>query len=129
MKKFLAIFGMIMLIAFAAACSTNNGTGDTTNGGTTNGGTTNGGTTGGGGSAEQIYATSCQVCHGANLAGGVGPSLAKVGSLYKDAAELKEKILKGSEIPGKSGATGVMTANLVSEDDAQKLADWLMTKK
>ncbi len=127
MKKFIAIFGMIMLIAFAAACTTKNAG----NGGTTNGGTTNGGTTGGGNTAEaeQLYTKTCQVCHGVNLAGGVGPSLAKVGSLYKDADELKTKILKGSTIPGKSGATGVMTENLVKDDEAKKLADWLITKK
>jgi cytochrome c551 len=125
MKKFFAFFGIMMLLALGTACGgTNNGNG-TTNGNNNGGGGGGGGTA----AAEQLYATNCQVCHGANLAGGVGPALTNVGSLYNDTAELKEKILKGSEVPNKTGASGVMTANLVSEEDAQKLAEWLMTKK
>lgn len=123
MKKYLAIFGVIMLLAIGAACTTNNGDGGATGGDTTNGGTT------GGDDVQQLYTANCQVCHGADLSGGIGPSLTKVGSLYEDVAEMKDKIIKGSGIPSKSGATGVMTANLVSDDDAQKLAEWLMTKK
>ncbi|WP_430785218.1 cytochrome c550 [Virgibacillus flavescens] len=69
---------------------------------------------------EAIFQSNCASCHGADLSGGVGPDLTKVGSKYsKD--EIKDIILNGK-------GTG-MPAGLVPEPQAEALAKWLAEKK
>lgn len=66
-----------------------------------------------------IFQNNCISCHGADLTGGVGPNLTKVGSRHsKD--ELKEIILNGGK---------VMPPGLVPEPKAAALAEWLSKKK
>ncbi|ULL18055.1 cytochrome c [Paenibacillus sp. H1-7] len=85
------------------------------------GGTT-GGTAGGGTvNAEAIYKQSCMACHGGNLEGKTGPSLAAVGGkLNKD--QIATKISNGG---------GGMPAfkNQLKDTEVQGLADWLAAKK
>lgn len=67
-----------------------------------------------------IFQSNCISCHGADLTGGVGPDLTKVGSRYnKD--EIKEIILNGKG--------SVMPPGLVPEPQAEALAKWLSEKK
>lgn len=125
MKKIAIILGAL-LVATAAGCSS-------TSKNNTSGGTT-GGTTGGSSAVEAeakpIYTTTCLACHGDNLQGGLGPALTKVGSLYGSVDELKKKIIAGSTIPGKTtGFSPTMPKDQVDDAKAQKLAEWLITKK
>lgn len=69
---------------------------------------------------EAIFQNSCVSCHGADLSGGVGPDLTKVGGRYsKD--EIKEIIINGTD--------GGMPAGLVEDKQADALAEWLSKKK
>ncbi|GGB29149.1 c-type cytochrome [Virgibacillus dakarensis] len=68
---------------------------------------------------EAIFENTCASCHGADLSGGMGPNLQKVGGkLSKD--EIKNTILNGK---------GQMPAGLVPDDQAEALAKWLSEKK
>ncbi|MFC3882950.1 cytochrome c550 [Bacillus songklensis] len=68
---------------------------------------------------EDVYKQTCIGCHGDQYQGGVGPSLKGVGDrLSKD--QIKEVITKGR---------GAMPANLVPEDKADEMAEWLGTLK
>ncbi|MGM8364604.1 cytochrome c550 [Virgibacillus sp. W0181] len=65
---------------------------------------------------EAIFANSCASCHGADLSGGAGPDLTKVGGdLSKD--EIKEIIINGTD--------GGMPGGLVNDGQAEALAEWL----
>ncbi|WP_404453037.1 cytochrome c [Virgibacillus necropolis] len=68
----------------------------------------------------KIFESNCASCHGADLTGGVGPDLTKVGSRYSK-KEIKDIIMngKGSMMPG----------GLVPEPQAEALAKWLAEKK
>jgi cytochrome c551 len=69
--------------------------------------------------AEQIFQQNCASCHGQNLEGKVGPNLQKVGSKYsKD--QIKQIIEKGR---------GGMPAGVIQGEDADKVAEWLASKK
>lgn len=77
----------------------------------------------GGASADDpaaIFQNNCISCHGADLTGGVGPDLTKVGSRYSK-KEIKEIILNGKG--------SIMPAGLVPEPKADALAEWLSKKK
>ncbi|ASS98212.1 MULTISPECIES: cytochrome c551 [Geobacillus] len=91
-------------------------------GGGDNAGEKNGGGNGGGdtaAAAEQIFKQNCASCHGQDLSGGVGPNLQKVGSKYsKD--QIKEIIANGR---------GAMPAGIIKGEDADKVAEWLASKK
>ncbi|MEW5322791.1 cytochrome c [Geobacillus thermoleovorans] len=91
-------------------------------GGGDNAGGKNGGSNGGGdtaAAAEQIFKQNCASCHGQDLSGGVGPNLQKVGSKYsKD--EIKNIIANGR---------GAMPAGIIKGEDADKVAEWLASKK
>ncbi|WP_044736834.1 cytochrome c551 [Geobacillus kaustophilus] len=91
-------------------------------GGGDNAGEKNGGSNGGGdtaAAAEQIFKQNCASCHGQDLSGGVGPNLQKVGSKYsKD--EIKNIIANGR---------GAMPAGIIKGEDADKVAEWLASKK
>ncbi|GIP65214.1 cytochrome c-551 [Virgibacillus pantothenticus] len=69
--------------------------------------------------AEKIYESNCASCHGADLSGGNGPDLTKVGSDYS-AEEIADIINNGK---------GSMPAGMATGDDVQVLADWLAEKK
>jgi cytochrome c551 len=68
---------------------------------------------------EQVYQQSCASCHGQNLQGQVGPNLEKVGSKYS-----KDDILQIIE-KGRGGMPG----GLAKGEDAEKVAEWLASKK
>ncbi|ASK63168.1 cytochrome C [Virgibacillus phasianinus] len=67
-----------------------------------------------------IFQNNCISCHGADLTGGVGPDLTKVGARYNK-KEIKNIILNGKG--------SVMPAGLVKEPQAEALAEWLSKKK
>lgn len=77
---------------------------------------TEGGTT----DPEAIFQSNCASCHGADLSGGVGPDLTKVGATYSK-EEIKDIIINGK-------GTG-MPAGLVPAPQAEALAKWLAEKK
>ncbi|BDG45802.1 MULTISPECIES: cytochrome c551 [Parageobacillus] len=69
--------------------------------------------------AEEIFQQNCSSCHGKDLSGGAGPNLQKVGSKYsKD--EIKKIIENGR---------GSMPAGVIKGEDANKVAEWLASKK
>ncbi|CAM4140883.1 cytochrome c551 [Geobacillus sp. FSL K6-0789] len=90
-------------------------------GGGDNAGNNNGNNGGGdtAASAEQIYKQNCASCHGQDLSGGVGPNLQKVGSKYSK-EQIKEIIANGR---------GAMPAGIIKGEDADKVAEWLASKK
>jgi cytochrome c551 len=68
---------------------------------------------------EKLYSQKCSSCHAADLKGGVGPDLTKVGSkLSKD--EIEKVILEGRGNMPKGQLTGA---------DATTVAEWLAEKK
>lgn len=70
--------------------------------------------------AEKLYENNCSGCHGADLTGGMGPDLTKVGSTHS-AKEIEDIIHNG---------TGQMPAqSQVSDEDATTIANWLADKK
>jgi cytochrome c551 len=69
---------------------------------------------------QKIFDQKCSTCHGVDLKGANGPDLTKVGaSLSKD--DILDVL--------KNGKPGGMPANVVTGDDADKVADWLAAKK
>ncbi|ASS87089.1 cytochrome c551 [Geobacillus stearothermophilus] len=90
-------------------------------GGGDNAGNNNGNNGGGdtAASAEQIFKQNCASCHGQDLSGGVGPNLQKVGSKYSK-EQIKEIIANGR---------GAMPAGIIKGEDADKVAEWLASKK
>lgn len=90
-------------------------------GGRDNAGNNNGNNGGGdtAASAEQIFKQNCASCHGQDLSGGVGPNLQKVGSKYSK-EQIKEIIVNGR---------GAMPAGIIKGEDADKVAEWLASKK
>lgn len=68
---------------------------------------------------EAIYASSCAACHGQDLSGVAGPSLTNVGSSLS-ADEIKNVIMNGQ---------GTMPGGLVSNEEADVLAEWLSEMK
>ncbi|WP_028403334.1 cytochrome c551 [Ectobacillus panaciterrae] len=71
------------------------------------------------GDGEKIYQQSCSSCHGDNLQGKIGPSLAKVGGKYEQ-ADIEKIIANGR---------GGMPAGVIKGADATKVAEWLSGKK
>ena len=68
---------------------------------------------------EEIFANQCSSCHGADLSGGVGPDLTKVGAdLSVD--EIEDVIVNGK---------GSMPPGLAVGEEAKALAEWLSEKK
>lgn len=68
----------------------------------------------------KIFQSNCASCHGADLTGGVGPDLTKVGGRYSQ-KEIKEIIINGKGT--------MMPPGLVPEPQAEALAKWLSEKK
>ncbi|CAB3395669.1 c-type cytochrome [Kyrpidia spormannii] len=77
----------------------------------------------GGGSADAtaLYQQNCQACHGANLEGGVGPALDKVGAKLSEDQIQKQIENGGGTMPGFKSS--------MKEDDIKALATWLAAKK
>ena len=68
---------------------------------------------------EKLYQQSCQSCHGANLEGGFGPTLAQVGNKYS-AEEIENIILNGQ---------GNMKGGFLKGEEATAVANWLADHK
>lgn len=66
---------------------------------------------------DELYQVNCAMCHGADLAGALGPSLVNIESTYSE-EEIKDIIVNG---------TGSMpAASLESEEEVSLLAEWLV---
>ncbi len=78
-----------------------------------------GGSGDGASAAEAIYKDNCSSCHGADLAGGGGPSLETVGADHS-ADEILDIIENGQ---------GSMPPGIIKGDDAKAVADWLAEHK
>lgn len=68
---------------------------------------------------ETIFANSCSSCHGADLSGGMGPDLTKIGNDLS-AEEIAEIVINGQ---------GDMPAISVSQEEADTIAEWLSEKE
>ena len=68
---------------------------------------------------EEVYQSNCASCHGAELSGGAGPSLAQVGSKYS-ADEIADIVKNGK---------GSMPALNVAGEDLDALTSWLSEKQ
>ncbi|SFV05632.1 c-type cytochrome [Alicyclobacillus macrosporangiidus] len=75
--------------------------------------------------AVQLYQNGCNSCHGNDLEGGVGPSLAHVGSKLSE-AEIARRIAEGG---GPMPAYGPGGQAILSPSQINLLAAWLATKK
>lgn len=69
-------------------------------------------------SGEELYNKSCAACHGEKLEGRVGPALTNLKSKYSE-TDLQDIIMKG---------TPRMPGNLLSEEEATKVSNWLLEK-
>ncbi|MEH7107325.1 c-type cytochrome [Bacillus sp. JJ1764] len=68
---------------------------------------------------EKPYNRSCAGCHGADLTGGAGPDISKVGGKSNEKEILK--IIKDGK--------GMMPGDLLSDKDSNAVAKWLADKK
>ncbi|MCL6598413.1 MAG: cytochrome c [Alicyclobacillus macrosporangiidus] len=75
--------------------------------------------------AVQLYQNGCNSCHGNDLQGGVGPSLAHVGSRLSE-AEIARRIAEGG---GPMPAYGPGGQAILSQSQINLLAAWLSTKR
>jgi len=71
------------------------------------------------GDAEKTYGQYCASCHNADLTGGVGPDITKVGSRL-DQAAIENVIANGQ---------GAMPGGLIKGEEATAVAEWLAAKK
>ena len=69
--------------------------------------------------AEATFKNTCAACHGADLAGNIGPNLQHIGSKYN-----KDQIV-GIITNGK----GAMPPGLLKSPDKEAVAAWLAAKK
>ncbi|BBH20727.1 hypothetical protein Back11_20720 [Paenibacillus baekrokdamisoli] len=98
----------------APAPAPSTGTGTTNNTGNTTTTTTTA-------TAESVYKAQCVGCHAANLSGGVGPNLQKVGGKLTT-AQITTQIQNGGG--GMPAFKGTLTA-----DEITNLTNWLASKK
>ncbi|GAA0441052.1 cytochrome c [Virgibacillus sp. AGTR] len=68
---------------------------------------------------EAIFETNCASCHGADLSGGMGPDLTKVGSELSQ--EEIQNVIKNGQ--------GQMPPGMATDAEAEVLAKWLAEKK
>ncbi|WP_308636492.1 c-type cytochrome [Paenibacillus silvisoli] len=132
-KWLIATAGLALALSLSA-CGGNNNAGNNNTGNTTNNGgtTTNtpeastGNNAGAGGTvdasaAEEVYKANCVGCHAADLSGGMGPNLQKIGGTLKR-DQISDKIHNGG------GGMPAFKGQL-SEDEIANLAGWLESKK
>lgn len=114
----------------AGAGNSTSGTGNTSNGGNTTGNhaagtgsnSKNGGTTkDSSAQAASLFKKNCMVCHGANLGGGVGPNLQKIGASWSKAKITTQITNGGGGMPSFKGK--------LNDSQIRVLADWLSSKK
>ena len=122
MKKWLfaVIFGSALVLG--ACGGGDDGASDDTSGDTgteESGGTEEEGGTVDTAAAEEAFQSSCASCHGADLSGGAGPDLTKVGADHS--AEDIAKIINEGQ--------GSMPAGMATGDDVELIANWLAEKK
>jgi cytochrome c551 len=67
---------------------------------------------------DALYEKSCLACHGSDLKGASGPAVVNMKSKYTE-EELIDLINNGK---------GMMPGNLLSEEEAKLVAEWLMEK-
>ncbi|MCR2807138.1 c-type cytochrome [Paenibacillus soyae] len=136
-KGVLLLATTLILAAGLAGCGGNNGAdnegtnkGTTNNGAAENGAANNGAGNGAGNAggatvdtaaAEAIYKANCVGCHAADMSGGVGPNLQKVGGKLST-EEIKSRIANGG---------GGMPAykDQLSSAEIDNLTNWLAAMK
>jgi Cytochrome c, mono- and diheme variants len=122
--KWMLTAAALALTAALAACGGGNGNGAETAppaGNAGNGGNGNGGATVDTAQAESIYQNNCVGCHATDLAGGVGPSLQKVG------AEMSADDIRTIIANGQNGMPAFK--DRLANEDIDALAAWLATMK
>jgi cytochrome c551 len=67
---------------------------------------------------EGLYQKSCAGCHGGDLQGASGPTVKGMADKYSE-EELVSIIMEGK---------GMMPGNLLSDEEAKLVTDWLMEK-
>lgn len=114
MKKWLLaiVFGAVLVLG---ACG-----GDNSGNGNDNGAADNGNSETASAGEEAYVKNNCASCHGADLSGGAGVSLEKVGSDHS--AEDIEDIIE-------NGQGGMPAQKQVSDEDRTEIAKWLASKK
>ncbi|SEQ18255.1 cytochrome c551/cytochrome c550 [Virgibacillus subterraneus] len=70
---------------------------------------------------SKVFESNCASCHGADLSGGMGPALNKVGSKYSQ-EEIREIIKTGFPDAGMQG-------NIIQGEKADAVAKWLSEQK
>jgi cytochrome c551 len=73
--------------------------------------------------AEALYQANCLSCHGADLAGGVGPALNEIGAALS-ADQIRDVIANGKE-----GTSMPAFAGRLSDEEIDILATWLAGQK
>lgn len=111
-KKLLALLMGTTLVFGLAACGGNDKADD-------KGKTDNGGSATTASAEDIVKSKGCIACHGADLSGGAGPDLTKVGSKYSE-SEIEDIIKNG---------LGTMPAQNLSDDERTTVATWLSEKK
>lgn len=126
-NKWVLGLAVIALTISLAACGGNSNKG-TNNAGTGNNaqnpgneGNAGNGATVDTAAAEEVYKKSCIGCHAADLAGGVGPNLQKVGS------EMTADQIEDTIVNGKGGMPAFK--GQLTDEEINSLAGWLAAKK
>ncbi|ADG07410.1 c-type cytochrome [Kyrpidia tusciae] len=131
MKKLLAVLaaGALLVAGCGAASQPSSGSGSSSastpttssQSGSSSSSSSSSGSGGGSADVTALYQQNCQACHGANLEGGVGPALDKVGAKLSEDQIQKQIENGGGTMPGFKSS--------MKEDDIKALATWLAAKK
>lgn len=70
-------------------------------------------------SGESVYKNNCSTCHGNQLEGGFGPNIENINEKFSK-EELMDIFKNGK---------GMMPKMLISEDEKEKLTDWIMNEE
>ncbi|MFC5650314.1 c-type cytochrome [Paenibacillus solisilvae] len=122
-KRLLPLFLLVTaFIVIAAGCGGNNKNNTNAPAPANNTGTNgNAGNTTNAANAEATYKAQCVGCHAADLSGGVGPNLQKIGGSLT-AEQISTQIHNGGGgMPAYKGT--------LSEDEITALTNWLASKK
>ncbi|AZN39963.1 c-type cytochrome [Paenibacillus albus] len=128
-KWLIAVAGLTLALSIAGCGGNNNN--NTSNTGTTNGGNTStntpstnnnaGAGTVDASAAEAVFKSNCVSCHAADLSGGMGPNLQKIGAKLS-VDEISTRIHQGGG--GMPAFQGQLT-----DAEITNLAGWLKTKQ